>query len=140
MGFKKTVFDEYGLFHTELGRTGNSLKASEEKEFFQRLKRDGVKIFYLPDAILYHRVNKERLTKDYIKKQAVGLGQSIALQFQKESKIQKSAQGLQQIFKTVVTVGLFLPYTLTLQFSKARMLLKFRRWIIEGYFSISNGE
>src|SRR5699024_1450156 len=138
MGFNKSIFEQYGLFETELGRKGKQLKASEEKEFFQRLKNGGAEIFYLPEALLFHRVNKRRLTPAYIKKQAVGLGQSLALQFKDETIFKKLWQGLQQGFKTVVSFGLFLPYAFTLQYSKGVMLLKFRKWIAEGYFSIND--
>ncbi|WP_445666673.1 glycosyltransferase [Fodinibius sp. AD559] len=137
MAFKRSVFDEYGFFDTELGRKGNQLKASEEKEFFQRLKNANTDIYYVPNANLYHRVDKQRLTKEYIKRQALGLGQSIALQLKEKTVADKFVKGAGEIFKMIITLGLFLPYTLTFQLSKAVMLIKFRKWIIEGYLSVS---
>lgn len=137
MAFRQSIFEEYGFFDTDLGRKGEELKASEEKEFFHRLKNNDIEIYYLPDAVLHHRVNYERLTPDYIKRQAVGLGQSIALQLRKKSLTSKITKGSSELFKLIATLGLFLPYTLTLQWSKAVMLVKFRKWIIEGYLSVS---
>ncbi|TYP91727.1 Glycosyltransferase involved in cell wall bisynthesis [Fodinibius salinus] len=137
MAFRQSIFDEYGFFNTDLGRKGEELKASEEKEFFRRLKNDNIEIYYLPDAKLDHRVDNERLTPDYIKRQAVGLGQSIALQLRQKTLASKIAKGSSELFKLIVSLGLFLPYTFTLQWSKAVMLIKFRKWILEGYLSVS---
>lgn len=137
MAFKRSVFDQHGFFDTELGRKGDQLKASEEKEFFQRLKKTNTDIYYVPNAMLYHRVDKQRLTKEYIKRQAIGLGQSIALQLQDKAMTDKFIKSISEVFKMIITLGLFLPYTLTFQLSKAVMLIKFRKWIIEGYLSVS---
>lgn len=136
MAFKRSVFEKHGFFDTELGRKGNQLKASEEKEFFQRLKKANTNIYYVPNATLYHRVDKQRLTKEYIKRQAVGLGQSIALQLQDKTVADKFIKGASEVFKMIISLGLFLPYTLTFQLPKAVMLIKFRKWIIEGYLSV----
>jgi glycosyltransferase involved in cell wall biosynthesis len=137
MAFKRSIFDEFGFFDTELGRKGNQLKASEEKEFFQRLKKANTDIYYVPKASLRHRVDNQRLTKEYIKRQALGLGQSIALQLQDKSPAAKFVKGGSEAFKMIIALGLFLPYTLSFQLSKAVMLIKFRKWIIEGYLSVS---
>ncbi|MBN2732203.1 MAG: glycosyltransferase family 2 protein [Balneolaceae bacterium] len=132
MAFRRKVFDQYGGFNTELGRKGKHLMASEEKEFYRRLqgKED---IYYVPRAFLHHRVNKKRLTRGYIKKQALGLGKSIAMQLQEASKAEKIYQLGNEFFKSIATVLLCVGYSLVLQFSKASMLIKFRRWIWRGY-------
>lgn len=132
MAFRKEIFEQYGTFNTDLGRKGKKLMASEEKEFYRRL-RDSQDIYYLPHAFIYHRVNKQRLTKSYIKKQAVGLGKSIALRLEGASTIQKISLLGSELLKSLVTLPLCIGYALTLQFSKAVMLVTFRRWIWEGY-------
>jgi uncharacterized membrane protein YdjX (TVP38/TMEM64 family) len=98
------------------------------------LKFERIDIHYIPEAMLYHRVNKQRLTQEYIKRQAIGLGQSIALQVE-DAPGEKIKQWVSELGKLAVTIGLFLPYTLSFRPSKALMLLKFRKWIAEGYFS-----
>lgn len=137
MAFRRQVFDQFGFFDTNLGRKGSQLKASEEKEFFNRLNHE-IERYYVPDAMLYHRVNADRLTKAYIRRQALGLGQSIALQLQGQSSAQKVGLWIQELGKLGVSLALFLPYTISLQWSKAVMLLQFRKWIAEGYFSAQN--
>lgn len=139
MAFRQEIFEQYGTFNTQLGRKGSQLMASEEKEFYQRLS-DKEQIYYLPQAFLHHRVNKQRLTKSYIKKQALGLGKSIRLQMESASLIKKVKQMGSELFKVAATILLCLGYSLVLQFPKASMLLKFRRWIWQGYATGINGE
>ena len=132
MAVRREVFDQYGTFDTELGRKGQQLIASEEKEFYNRLpgKED---ICYVPKAWLRHRVNSKRLTTEYIRKQALGLGKSIAVQMQNASLGDKLRAMASELFKVMATIILCVGYSLILQFSKAGMLIKFRRWIWQGY-------
>lgn len=136
MAFKKEIFSRNGFFDTELGRIGKDLKASEEKEFFQRLKQNGVEIYYVPGAKLYHRVNASRLSREYIRRQAIGLGQSMALQLKNQSPVSKFSKISVEFGKWLVSIGLFIPYTMVMKSSKAVMLLRFRKWIAEGFLSV----
>jgi glycosyltransferase involved in cell wall biosynthesis len=132
MAFRKEVFERYGNFHTDLGRIGNVKMTSFEKEFYHRLNRSET-ICYVPDAYLYHRVNKQRLTKDAIKEQALGLGKSTALQLESAPLLKKARQLSIETFKSLATIILSIGYTLGFQPSKAEMLIKFRWWIWRGY-------
>jgi glycosyltransferase involved in cell wall biosynthesis len=134
MGFKKSVFEEIGYFDPDLGRKGESLNAGEEKELFRRLRSRNIDIYYLPDAFLYHRANKNRLTRKYVKKQALGLGQSMKLRMEKASVLKKTANWLSEGVKFLGSFPLALGYALVLQPSKAVMLLIFRWWIWKGYY------
>lgn len=134
MGFRKELFENYGLFDTDLGRKGEKMNAGEEKELFQRLREHKKTIWYLPDALLYHRVNKDRLTVNYIKKQAIGLGKSMRLRLQHASPLQKGACFFSESGKLFASLPLGFLYLLLFQLPKARMLFKFRWWIWKGYF------
>ena len=135
MSYRKEVFEKYGKLKTNLGRKGKNLLAGEEKEFYKRIRKHSDKIYHVPNAFVYHRVDKPRMTKDFIKKQALGLGQTIRLMLQDESPIKKALKLSTEAIKSIVTLGLFAVYTLSLQYSKAKMLFKFRWWIWKGYFS-----
>lgn len=135
MGFRTSVFDKVGYFDSSLGRKGKQLMASEEKEFFGRLKAKDIDAYYLPDAMLYHRVGKQRLTEEYVKRQALGLGQSIALQVE-DDPAEKMKKWILEFGKMAATFALFLPYVISFQPAKALMLIKFRKWIADGYFTI----
>ena len=134
MGFKRSIFDACGVFDTELGRKGQSLNAGEEKELFQRLRERDEQIYYLPDALLYHRVNADRLTVAYIRTQALGLGKSMRVQLTTAGLPKKLINGISEIGKWIASIPLGICYFLQLQPDKAAMLFKFRKWIAEGYF------
>lgn len=134
MGFKKSIFDDIGNFNADLGRKGTSLGAQEEKELFQRIRARDKDIFYLPSAFLYHRVNKKRLTVDYIKKQAIGLGRSMRLRFG-NSTGKKMSGWLSEVGKLIVSVPLAVAYALSFNISKAKILMQFRWWIWKGYLN-----
>ena len=133
MAFKKDLFEEIGLFNTELGRIGSDLKASEEKELFQRIRKNNGPIYYVPDAFLYHRVNASRLTKEYIRRQAIGLGQSMKFQMKRQSAVTRILTAGKEIVKWGATAALFTFYCLKLQASKGTTLFQFRYWIWQGF-------
>ena len=68
MAFQKTVFNQVGKFNTDLGRIKNSLLSNEEKDIFYRINEAGLKVFYSPTAILYHRIPADRTDKSWILK------------------------------------------------------------------------
>lgn len=134
MGFRKIIFEQAGLFDTDLGRKGDQLTANEEKDLFNRVKSLGEPILYLPQALLYHRIGPERATKEYIRKQAEGMGKSVARQSKANIQL-KLSHTIKEVFKMAVSLGLFLIYLLGLTPAKGFMLLKFRYWIFKGYTS-----
>lgn len=68
MSFRKSVFDKYGLFRTDLGRIGNKLLMGEETELVNRIKEGGDTCMYYPSAIVNHRVDKNKLNKNYLRR------------------------------------------------------------------------
>jgi glycosyltransferase involved in cell wall biosynthesis len=59
---KKTFFEAMGGFDTQLGRVGTNLLSNEELHMTQRALDAGVKVLYLPQALVAHHVAPERLT------------------------------------------------------------------------------
>jgi glucosyl-dolichyl phosphate glucuronosyltransferase len=93
MMIRKTVFDAFGYFDTQLGRSGNKLLGSEEKAFFDRIRKNGVQLHYWAGLHLTHRIGNHRLEKEYLKKQSVGIGRSERLRFRMFlQKLQRSLQ------------------------------------------------
>lgn len=140
MGIRKEMFDRFGMFDTELGRIGKKLTASEEKEFFNRLKEASVPLMYVPNAMIWHRVNQRRLTKEYIRRQAIGLGQSLAIQVQSRPFSEQFKTIATESAKWCASVMLFLYYTVTFRFSKGWMLIRFRKWIADGFYSYQSNQ
>jgi glucosyl-dolichyl phosphate glucuronosyltransferase len=65
MAYKRVVFEEYGLFRTDLGKRGADPMLGEEVEFCKRLFRAGAKVVYAPGAIVYHPVEVSKLRKNF---------------------------------------------------------------------------
>jgi glucosyl-dolichyl phosphate glucuronosyltransferase len=133
MSFRRNLFQKYGTFNTELGRKGNNLLGSEEKDLFMRLKKDGLKIYYFPEASVRHIIPDSRLSMEYIRKQAIGVGQSERTRVKTEGGV--FAKIIDESVKAGGTVILSLGYLLSFQPAKAFMLLRFRCWVIKGFLS-----
>lgn len=73
MAFNRRVVDRIGYFNPKLGRKGAGRKRSElfkgaETDYFHRLAASGeVRIFYAPNAIVYHQVMPFQLEKRYFR-------------------------------------------------------------------------
>ena len=65
MAIRREVFAKVGNFDTRLGP--GALGTSEDVELAQRIRLAGIKIGYMADAVVYHELNRERLTEAYFK-------------------------------------------------------------------------
>jgi glucosyl-dolichyl phosphate glucuronosyltransferase len=63
MAFRKSMFEKYGGFRTDLGPPPKL--RGEDTEFCQRLMKAGERLRYEPSAIAYHAVPENRLKKKY---------------------------------------------------------------------------
>lgn len=76
MAFRKSLFERYGGFRTDLGPRPGSEIRNEDSEFARRLLESGERLYYEPSAIVYHPVPENRLTKDYFLAWWFGKGRS----------------------------------------------------------------
>lgn len=65
IAIRRAVFDRVGYFDERLGPGASG--TSEDVELAQRILKAGMKIGYMQHAIVYHRVDRERLTEKYFK-------------------------------------------------------------------------
>lgn len=65
MAFRKEVFEKYGGFRTDLGRSGKNLASSEDTEFGRRLLAAGDRLRYEPLSVTYHPVEEYRIHRAY---------------------------------------------------------------------------
>jgi hypothetical protein len=68
MSFRRTAFERYGLFRTDLGRRGARLMGSEDTEFGRRLLSNNETLIYNSRAVVHHPVERERTTKSYFER------------------------------------------------------------------------
>ncbi|NJL38860.1 MAG: glycosyltransferase family 2 protein [Leptolyngbyaceae cyanobacterium SM1_4_3] len=100
--FRKQTFRDVGLFATDLGRRGEEMLGNEDTEIQERIHELNKLVFYHPEAIVYHRVPPERLTKEYFCGRSFGNSRSRALLMARQGQYK-------QIWKEAVLAAIKLP-------------------------------
>ena len=132
MHFRKVAFERYGYFDGNLGRSGKSLMAGEEKAMYLKLIKNNEKVFYLPHVIVYHHVEGNKFDKAYVRKHSFGIGGSERL-MNKNNPAKLVKKLVEYIAKLGYAVVYGFSYLLAGNPGKMIMLVKFRWWVIEGF-------
>lgn len=124
MAFRREVLLHYGCFDVSLGRNGKQLTGGEESDLFERMKTDGIKFIYVPNAIIWHVIPSSKLTLDYMRHLAYGTGIS---QYRR-AQLHNRAAGLYiaEIIKWGATLVLALWYVITMRPRKGLWLITMR--------------
>jgi GT2 family glycosyltransferase len=64
-GYRRDVFSRIGAFDTTLGRRGRANTGGEDIEMYHRLIDMGCKVLWIPDAVIYHRIQTSKLRRGY---------------------------------------------------------------------------
>lgn len=133
--YKKSVFETFGMFNPELGRKGSGLIGAEEKDFFNRLFNAGKKVWYVPQAGIYHIIPASKLTEKYLKRLSYSIGVSERI---RTLSISKTAYCKRIIFsegkKWCATIILFFFFLIQFQYGKGKKLVQFRYNVTKGMF------
>jgi GT2 family glycosyltransferase len=78
MAVRRNAFARYGLFRSDLGRNNTTPLTGEEADYFGRLLANGETIMYVPDAVIFHHIEKGRLSKRYFLSWHYHHGRSLA--------------------------------------------------------------
>jgi glycosyltransferase involved in cell wall biosynthesis len=68
LAFDRRVFERYGGFRTDLGRSGSSLAMGEELELLARLRDNDERLVYDPAVVVHHRPDLTRMSKSYLRR------------------------------------------------------------------------
>jgi glycosyltransferase involved in cell wall biosynthesis len=68
MAVRRSLIEQIGGFHPDLGRRGLSLLGQEQAEFFARARACGARGGYAPQMEVHHHVPVERLTRQYFRR------------------------------------------------------------------------
>ncbi len=68
VAYRRNLVERVGGFRTDLGRRGSLLLSNEETELGNRLRQAGYRLLYSPDIRVKHRVPKQRLTREWIRR------------------------------------------------------------------------
>ena len=134
MSFRMSIFETAGDFNVELGRKGNNLAGSEEKDIFQRIYRiQNMKVIFVPDALVYHCVPHERTTTEFIKRQALGNGRSERIRAQNEGLFSLLKRWVKEKIMWFGSLVLWWVYLFKGQPAKGNMIIRFRWWVTLGF-------
>jgi glycosyltransferase involved in cell wall biosynthesis len=64
-GFRKSVIDRVGGFDAMLGRKGTDNTGGEEIDFYRRLLSAEFRVWWTPEAVIYHRIQAAKLSRWY---------------------------------------------------------------------------
>jgi glucosyl-dolichyl phosphate glucuronosyltransferase len=64
-GIRKSICKSIGNFDAMLGRKGTDNTGGEEVDFYRRLLSAGMRVWWTPEAIIYHRILAEKLKRSY---------------------------------------------------------------------------
>jgi GT2 family glycosyltransferase len=63
--FRRETVQRLGLFDTTLGRRGRINAGGEDVDLFVRLLRAGCDVRWVPDAVIFHRIEAQKLRRSY---------------------------------------------------------------------------
>lgn len=129
MALRREVFDIVGVFDTSLGRTGKRLIGGEESDLFERIAQQDMRVYYSPDAVMYHIIPDEKLSNDYFERLCFNTGISQHTRAQLHRRVAGLYIG--EAAKWVATLLLCLVH----RPAQARYLLKMRYNISRGILS-----
>lgn len=132
MAMRRRLFDSVGDFNTSLGRTGKRLLGGEECELFERIAQFEYKVYYVPQAVMYHIIPEEKLTRDYFVRLATNIG--ISHRTRAKEKGRTAMLYVREILKWVATLLLCIVH----RPAQAQYLLIMRRYISKGIFTKNN--
>lgn len=130
--YRKSVFEEVGLFNVELGRKGTGLLGAEEKDLFDKMVSKGIQFYYIPTAILYHLIAEQRLNLEYFEKLTLSIGRSERMRTKAISNKKYFQRIVQEAIKWGGTLALWTGFALKLQFAKGNKLVRFRYNVTRG--------
>lgn len=132
MSFRKEVFEKIGDFNVSLGRVKSGLGGGEEKDIFMRMYANKMKVLYVPDAIVHHRIPEERTKSDFIRKQALGIGESERIRTTQLGLLNYLSRISSEAVKWIASFVLFFAYLFILKPQKGIMIIRFRYWVSLG--------
>jgi glucosyl-dolichyl phosphate glucuronosyltransferase len=102
---RREAFGRIDLFDNRLGRTAGTLRNQAQREWHLRAKAAGLRGFYVPDMVVHHVVEKERLTKQYFRRWYYWHGISRAILFSKLGVDMEAPDDSTLDFSTIPQLG-----------------------------------
>jgi GT2 family glycosyltransferase len=129
MTYTKEILQKAGGFNNEL------TFRSDDKYIFYRVSALSDKVYYLPDAMLFHNIDNDRLSFPNFKKLFLKSGNEEKIRVQSENGFFAVLKKFfELLFKTCAATALYLLYTLKGKELKGRYIF-FSQWFtLKGFF------
>jgi glycosyltransferase involved in cell wall biosynthesis len=102
---KREAFERIDLFENRLGRKAGTLRNQAQREWHLRARAAGLRGFYVPEMVVHHVVETERLQKRYFRRWLYWHGISRAVLFAKLGVDMDAPDSSQLDFSKVPQVG-----------------------------------
>lgn len=123
---KKEIFTKFGLFDERFGMSGKNLNLGEETSFFLKIWQNTSKnnlFYYSPELLVYHHVNKVKMTISYPIKRSFIAGQARYIKNQ-------SSNIITAVYSFTVT-SIYLIYHLILSILTIWQYKYYQRFLLE---------
>lgn len=135
MVIHRRFFDTGWQFDSSLGVIGKDGGRCEEKVLFRDITRKKQLIYYIPDALVQHQIDVQRLTKTYVRKLALGLGSSLKVLSTQEGFLAKVKRGIEVTYKFIGAIFISVFYLLKGKPSVSKHLIEYRWLVMKGFFN-----
>jgi glycosyltransferase involved in cell wall biosynthesis len=133
MAFRADIFQIVGVFDVALGRRGaDNLEGGDEKDMVFRARAAGYRVMYAPNVRVDHIIPPHRITLDYVKGLATGVGRHERKRLQKKGSLALVKKWALEIVKWVGTLVLAAGYLLRGKWAVSTTLVRFRWWVAQG--------
>jgi len=129
---KKELYEKYGYYNTNLGRSGSSLMGAEDKDMIYRLISNNVACYYLPDIPIYHHIPEYKLSNDFFNKLTYSVGKSERIRTKSISQKMYVKRLFDECIKWGASFLLCTFYIISIRPSKGFKLLQFRWNVTKG--------
>ena len=128
MIFRKAIFDEIGMFNTNL------YLRSDDKYIFSQLQAAKKLFLYHPELTVKHHIDAYRVTLESAKKISLTVGGSERVRLQNAGISKNIIKIIEYSLKLVAAVIIAIGFLLKFQFKKAEYIIRNRWYTLLGYF------
>lgn len=136
--YRKRVFEQVGLFNTDLGRKGGNLMGAEEKDIFDKMHSLNMQVLYLPAPVLHHIIPQTKLEKPYFDHLTQQMGISERQRTIALSRAKYAGRLLSECIKWGFSICLLCLYTISFQPMKGWKLMQFRTNVTKGLLGLTS--
>jgi glycosyltransferase involved in cell wall biosynthesis len=128
MIFRKKVFEEVGMFNTNL------FLRSDDKYIFCQLETAKKLFLYHPKLIAKHHIDAYRVTLESVKRISLSVGGSERVRLQNSGMLINATKVFEYVLKLIAAVIMGIGFLFKFQFIKAEYLIRNRWYTLLGYF------